>query len=775
MATVLNILGLSVAFAAFMVIMMQVRFEQNYDRCHPTADRVFRITLNETGLFSVILPRGLIESVVASSPHIEAGVVSLTPYPFYYTYMNKGEKQGIHLTTRICQPGIVKVFDFPIIMGDADCLNDPNMAIIPESLARQMFGDQSAIGKVLHAEDELWAKTPNVLTIGAVYRDFPENTQLKNDVYTAIDANFQLNTFNSSSFMGYLLIDNPASAKEIVDNFNATFDFSKLSKLENAEKPQIRLVPLTSIYYLNEGVDALIVSSGNKDVTNILFFIAILIIVVAVINYVNFSTALTPMRIRSINTQKVLGSQDSTLRWSLILEAAVISVVAWLLSLLIVWGLYKSATLPFVSANLYPIDNIPILLSTGGLAVIIGVIAGIYPAHYMVSFPPALVLKGSFGLSVSGRRLRTALIGFQFIISTMLIIGASFIQLQNDYMRDYSLGFDKDQIAVVQLSNELYQKNHEMYTEQLKQFSGIVDVAFSMEKMASQESYNTAISKYKDKEFDNYMMPVSYNFFRVMGIPIEDGRDFSPADALSEKPVYILNRTAREDMNMQTGDLLDNWLPGRIVGFTGDVKVTSLRHEKDYVAFLIGAVDSIFLPKRVSYIRLTKGTDVHAAVEHIRKTIAGLDPSYPFDIEFYDTIFNQIYQKETNLRSLVTLFSLLSITLSLVGVFGLVVFDTQFRRKEIAIRKVHGSTIREILGMLNKQYIYILGICFVIASPIAYYMIEKWLESFAYKTPIYWWIYAMALFVVLATTTATVTFQSWRAANSNPIDSLKTE
>ena len=169
------------------------------------------------------------------------------------------------------------------------------------------------------------------------------------------------------------------------------------------------------------------------------------------------------------------------------------------------------------------------------------------------------------------------------------------------------------------------------------------------------------------------------------------------------------------------------------------------------------------------------GTDVHAAVSHIRKTLKEIDPVFPFEIEFYDTLYNNLYQGEVNLRSIITVFSLIAIMISLVGVFGLVVFETQYRRKEIAVRKVHGSTISEILRRLNQHYVYIVCICFVLASPIAYYVIQKWQQGFAYKAPVYWWIYAIAFMVVFLITIATVTFQSWRAATANPIDSLKRE
>ena len=177
----------------------------------------------------------------------------------------------------------------------------------------------------------------------------------------------------------------------------------------------------------------------------------------------------------------------------------------------------------------------------------------------------------------------------------------------------------------------------------------------------------------------------------------------------------------------------------------------------------------------VSYIRLQAGGDVQAAVEHIRKTVASIDPSFPFNIEFYDTLFNNLYHREENLRSMITMFSLLAIIISLVGVFGLVVFETQYRQKEIGIRKVHGATVGEILVMFNKVYLRIVLICFVIAAPIAWYGVYLWLENFAYRTPIYWWTFLIALFVVMVITFLTVTFQNWRAANENPVNSIKSE
>ena len=636
-------------------------------------------------------------------------------------------------------------------------------------MADKLFGeDISAVGKTLRAEENIWTKSAKLFTIGAVYKDFPENTQLRNVVYTAIDPDYNINNFSSSNWVCYLLLDNPAMADEVADNFNRHFDFKKIYH----EGEQIRLVPLTDIYYMNETQDGGTFRSGNKEVTALLFGIALLIVIVAAINFTNFSTSLTPLRIKSINTQKVLGSSDTLLRRSLLIEAALISFIAWLVSLVIVWGLDWAEALPFIEADLSLVSNLPIVFLCGIVALVIGWLAGIYPAYYITSFPPALVLKGSFGLSPSGRKLRTTLICVQFVVSIVLIIGACFVQIQNSYMRNFSLGFDKDQVAIVELNETMYNKHHDTYVNRLKENPGIEDVAFAMEKVGSKDGYNTNGGNYKGKDFQYFIIIASSNFLRVMGIPVIEGRDFSKADELSDHVSYIFNRTAMEGLDMQVGDAFDSYSSGHLIGFSDDVKFTSLRGGEDNIAFLVGNF-GYSLP--ISYIRLKAGSDIHAVVGHIQETMRELDPSYPFNIEFYDEIFNHLYRKEENLRDLVTVFSLLAIIISLVGVFGLVVFETQYRRKEIGIRKVHGATVGEILLMFNKAYLRIVGICFVIAAPIAWQGVRMWLEGFAYKTPLHWWVFLIALLIVTVITLLTVSFQNWKAANENPVNSIKSE
>jgi putative ABC transport system permease protein len=437
----------------------------------------------------------------------------------------------------------------------------------------------------------------------------------------------------------------------------------------------------------------------------------------------------------------------------------------------------NSGFLSFLEAGVSPADHLPLVGLTGAIALATGLAAGLYPAWYTTSFQPAVALKGNFVFSSSGRTLRVVLIGFQYVISIGLIISAGFIQLQNNYMRGYDQGFEKDRIAIVELNSEIYKKSKDTYVNRLKEYPGIEDVAFAKQKLGAADGYTTYGLKYEDQEFYSYVLEVSSNFMQVMGIPILEGRDFLPSD---EQPgaglTYIFNRPLYKELktlNLEPGDFIGmaSWgnAPGRTAGIAGDVKFTSLRQEADPISFMVNPGQT--LP--VSFIRLKAGSNPFEAVTHIRQTLAGIDPTYPFDIEFYDEIFQQLYQKEEHLNRSITLLSLLAIIISVIGVFGLVLFETQRRRKEIGIRKVHGATLGQILGLFNKVYFRILCICFVLAAPVAWYAVSRWLENFAYRTPLYWWVFVSAFVITGVITLATVTFQSCQAASANPVESIR--
>lgn len=769
MATFLNVAGLAVAFAAFLIIMMQIEYERDFDRCHPTADRVVRLdrVRDSDDKYAPILPRAFADAVFQSSPHIEKSTLIMTTWYPFYLKVGEGEKRrGFQEKFGLSYPDIVDVFDFTILEGDRYCMRQPNVVMIPQSLARRMFDDASAIGQHIVTTHAFGGEVS--MTVGAVYKDFPKNTQLDNYIYMPID-DMGKNDWSTQNFIGYMLLDKPESRQVVEDNFNRTFDFEAH---HSGKGTHIRLVPLTDIYYLPTSlVDY--VKAGDPSTVRLLFLVALLVIMIAGINFTNFSTSLAPVRMKSINTQKVLGSSVGELRMALTGEAVLISLVACLFAFALVYVLNESQWLSFVEADTLLQNHVGLMALLLAVSAGVGLIAGSYPAWYMTSFPPALVLKGSFGLSVNGRRMRTVLIGFQYIISIGLIIGAIFIQLQNRHMREFNLGFDKDQIAIVELSPEISLLHKDVYSTKLKEYSGIEDVAFSSMLVGGQDSYMMMPMRYDGQEYYTYMMPVSWNFLRVMGMEVTEGRDFMESDARNDSiNTFIYNRSARERMQMEAGHEITGDRKGYIAGFTGDVRIVSFRqggNEAD-VAFFIGKD-----PKPVSYIRLRAGTNVEEAVGHIRKVLAEIDPAYPADIRFYDSVFDQLYHREQYIKNIISLFGLLAIVLSVVGVFGLVLFETQYRRKEIGIRKVYGASIGEILAMFNLVYLRVVVVCFVIAAPIAWYGVNKWLENFSSRIPIYWWAFALAFLVIALVTAITVTYQNWQAATENPVESIHIE
>ena len=772
-ATILNILGLSVAFAAFIVIMIQVRSEYSFDKSYPTSERIFRahFPTTENDIFSIILPRPFVESIIISSPHIEAGTI-INPFigEVYITVTQGGEKQGFRESFVTCSPAITHVFGLRMLEGDINCLKSPENVIIPQSMAKKLFGKQTAIGERIHCEEDVWSKNLSDLVVGGVYEDLPDNSQLNNVIYTAMDENHAMNNWEASNYICYLLLDNKNASQNVADNFNKTFDYSKMGW--DDAKSKIDLTPLTDIYFKNEMQDGNIVKSGNKQSTDIIFFIAILVIIIAAINFMNFSTALAPVRIKSINTQKVLGCSTAFLRYMLFIETISIAFISFILSLVYLLILNKTTLLSFINADLTLSNNILLIVLAGIIALLVGFLAGLYPAFYMTSFSPALAIKGSFGMSPTGKKLRTALVGFQFVISIALIIASTFIWMQSDYMQKHSLGFDKDQIAIVELNRGIFENFRTVYENELKEYAGIEDVAFSNQKLGSRDSYSTSGITYNEKSFSTYVINISHNFFNVMGIPILEGREPTPADEQSAKSIFMVNQNIHDKHDVvPTPSISIFGNESSIIAVTGNVKFTSLRKQNDNVTFMT----NIHYPLTVSYIRLKAGTDYPAAINHIRKTIAKIDPTFPLEVEFYDSLFNQLYQKEENFRKMITLFCILAIIISIVGVFGIIIFETEYRRKEIGIHKVMGATVYEVLLMLSKSYIMIITISFMIAVPLAYYGVALWLESFAFKIPMYWWVFLMSGLVVFLITLITVNWQSWRAANTNPVDVLKNE
>lgn len=778
-AVVLNLFGLTIAFAAFLLIVMQVDYEMNYDAMHSKSGRTFRLEANH-GEFEHNAIHCLMfsDAFVNSSAHITDYSYR---YPFYggerYCQIDEVDDQGeakvFKENFQLCLPNISDVFDFHMKEGSVECLSIPGSVLIPESVAKRLFDKQSAIGKRIRMSGSSgWQPvSTTILTIGGVYKDFPGNTTVQNRIYVPMD---QLDLLKSSWQMYaneiYVTLDDPLNKEEVLDHFNKTFDFAK-SQMGSAQEIALRLTPLKEVYYTHDTTFDFN-PKGHRETNYVLLGIAFLILFIAGINFTNLTTSLIPLRLKTINTHRVLGCSIYKLRAISLIESIVICLISYILALFIVNDLSYTPIANWVDADIRLSQYKGLILLTALIAILTGCLAGLYPAIRSSSYAPALVLKGSFGLSPKGKKLRVALIGFQYTVSIALIIVTLFMGLQNHFMTSSEqLGFNKDQVAIVNLTPEIYAKHKPQYIQKLKDYPGIEDVAFSVYELSKEDDMiDLEYARHEDKDVFFKVFYASENFLSVMDIQVEEGRDFTREDLNKAQSDYIINPAAERDFHLHPGDRFND---RTVLGVSKDFRFNSCRIASSPFVFALN--NDIPNPKLVSYIRFNSKTNLQEAVAHVRETLKEIDPTFPFEISFYNTILNNLYQKEQTLGKLISLFGIMAILISIVGVFGLVLFETQYRRKEIGIRKINGATTGQILLMFNKTYIRIVSVCFIISIPIAWMGTQQWLENFAYKTPLHLWVFIVAFLIILSVTIGTVTFRNWQAANENPVNSVKSE
>ena len=778
-AVVLNLFGLTIAFAAFLLIVMQVDYEMNYDAMHSKSGRTFRLEANH-GEFEHNAIHCLMfsDAFVNSSAHITDYSYR---YPFYggerYCQIDEVDDQGeakvFKENFQLCLPNISDVFDFHMKEGSVECLSIPGSVLSPESVAKRLFDKQSAIGKRIRMSGSSgWQPvSTTILTIGGVYKDFPGNTTVQNRIYVPMD---QLDLLKSSWQMYaneiYVTLDDPLNKEEVLDHFNKTFDFAK-SQMGSAQEIALRLTPLKDVYYTHDTTFDFN-PKGHRETNYVLLGIAFLILFIAGINFTNLTTSLIPLRLKTINTHRVLGCSIYKLRAISLIESIVICLISYILALFIVNDLSYTPIANWVDADIRLSQYKGLILLTALIAILTGCLAGLYPAIRSTSYAPALVLKGSFGLSPKGKKVRVALIGFQYTVSIALIIVTLFMGLQNHFMTSSEqLGFNKDQVAIVNLTPEIYAKHKPQYIQKLKDYPGIEDVAFSVYELSKEDDMiDLEYARHEDKDVFFKVFYASENFLSVMDIQVEEGRDFTREDLNKAQSDYIINPAAERDFHLHPGDRFND---RTVLGVSKDFRFNSCRIASSPFVFALN--NDIPNPKLVSYIRFNSKTNLQEAVAHVRETLKEIDPTFPFEISFYNTILNNLYQKEQTLGKLISLFGIMAILISIVGVFGLVLFETQYRRKEIGIRKINGATTGQILLMFNKTYIQIVSVCFIISIPIAWMGTQQWLENFAYKTPLHLWVFIVAFLIILSVTIGTVTFRNWQAANENPVNSVKSE
>ena len=664
-----------------------------------------------------------------------------------------------------------EIIGMKVLEGDArQGLTEPDMLVIPQRIARKWFGDGPAVGQQIRGEQE------KTYTVAAVYQDMPENSVFKNDCYTRFVEKVDWGNWNGLIFFLASTPDRNALQQQVnrvkLDALDQIFGhLHKKEQMEKEGKSYIRMSPLTGIFYDNTVVYD-IGDKGDRRSAVILLAVGIVIILIAGINFVNFSMSLAPTRMKGINTQKVLGATVASLRLKLLSEAVIYTCVAFLFSVILLQLFSMSGMAGLFAMPLAPSGHGVILLGIGGLALVLGVVAGLYPSFYVTSFEPALVLKGSFVMTPKGIRLRNGLMAFQFIISIGLITCTLIMGAQYRFMQHYSLGYRTDNIGYVQLDDNLM-KNREALISEMTAIPGVKEYTFAEYVPGGDFAANFATEIDGEAvHLDRWY--VYKNFIDFFGIVLTRGENFSRT-ALNESQV-ILNETGIKrhpvlehywGRNLPTPSLQN----GRLIGVANDIHYLSLRKEIGSLAIICGTEETEY-----SYMFLKlAGGDLPATLQNIRQACERIAPEGIFTFKFLDDSLQEDYEAEKRLMQVISLMGGIAIVLALVGVYGLIIFNAQYKRKEIGIRKVNGATEGQIVLLLNRSFFRLLAVSFVVACPLVWYAMSRWLEGFSYKTPMHWWIFLLAGLITLVIALVTVSWQSWKAATENPVKALKAE
>lgn len=749
-----NIAGFTVAFTAFFVIAIQVHYDFSYNKNFEKSDEIYQFIryhhANGSSYWTInqVLPEEIKEKI----PEVKAYCLLQQTSRTEVTAEVDGEKRT-HTTwyTQATQ-GFFDVFTPEIITGSIKNIFDvQGKALISEETAKQIFGDRDPLGQTLQSGELIF-------TVAAVYKDFPENCTLGNGIFSYMFPNDPANW----NYHGYFLIE-PGSVDRVMEKLNSADIWGEEMFRKFSENPEKR------IEYQLPALKEIYLYGYNKRIntTLSLLVIGIILLLIAFINYTNFAISMAPARIRNVNIHKIFGIDPARLRLAIAAEAVLFTLFSLALSLVCLHYFKGSGLASNFVADLSIENNWQLITLISVVILCLSSIIGIYPAIYTTSFNEAFAMKGSFSLSPKGVILRNSLILFQFTASIALICISGMIKMQNDYMQNYSWGFQKENIAYLHMSDP--KVDLELLGEELKQNGSVMDYTLSwnlLGRLGMSWSRN-----FEGKYIDYFTIwPVTPNFLGFFGVQIVTGDNF-PEERDREK--IIFNQEFMK-VNGFTEDIIgkefEGFSPSDIVGVVENINFESLHEPIKPMAFVVFPSKMYY---NYLYLKLS-GNNLQENIAQIGQTWKKFTDK-PFDLRFLDDSMNNLYRNEINTGNLISAFGLISVLIAMMGVYGLVLFNTRYKTKEIAIRKINGATEEEILRLLNRNMFRMLLVSFVVAVPIALLIINNWMDRFAYKAPVPWWLFAGSGFLVLLISAATVSWQSYRAATANPVNSLKTE
>jgi putative ABC transport system permease protein len=783
----INVIGLCIAFTCALLLLLSVSYEFSYDKFHANAKNIYRVYFKtnrpKEAELSAAMPAPLMPTLKAAYPDIKYAVRDAGGGAFI-RYKDKKISQGLMYT----DADFFKMFSFPIIKGNAagplDNLND---VVLRKGTAKAIFGDEDPIGKIIEMQmDNGWQP----FTVSAVADDFPDNSSFKYDVLTRFEnLSFykQVNTVWDSRFHDvYVQLNNNVSKKSFeakLPPFIHQHFAEEVSHLQRdgahpdkgGEYIRLALQPLTDIHTNTEigGGDSI-----NKSFLYLLGSIAFLIITIACINFINLSIGKSFTRSKEIGLRKTMGALKNQVAVQFWAEALLVCFMAFIISCIATYFLVPQYKLLFdlnIRREMLQSPTVWLFILLG--FIFITLIAGGYPAWQMARFNVVEVLKGKMSVSRSNK-LRNGLITFQFII-TVLLISCTIISWQQiHFLRTRPLGYNTSQVISVPVTGDInstqalqLMRNKLSSSPLVESISGIYD---NLGRGTDGSSRTSVMGfDYKNREIKSTWMGVSYDFVKTLDLKLVDGRDFSTAFATDSSAVLINEEMAKEIGEKQIVGLklpVDSAKPLTVIGVLKNFNFKSLRQKIDPLTLVIDKNFSI------NYILVkVKPTNLQASMALLRNTWKTISPGGDFKGSFLDENVNRQYKREEKLMQVFTVGSVIAIALSCMGLLAMVILIISQRTKEIGIRKVLGASVSTIVALVAKDFLLLVLIATIIASPIAWYAMNKWLESFAYRITIGWYIFLAAGFLSVMIALVTISIQAIKAAMANPVKSLRRE
>jgi putative ABC transport system permease protein len=783
--TFINVFGLAIGFAVCMIIVLWVNRELSYDRFHENVTRIYRIEreLFRDNEFSrwPITSGAYKQSLVDDYPDIENAVRFWRREIPIKDYKNYVHRQSMFAVDN----SIFTVFSFDLEEGsEHTALAEPMSVVLTRDCAITYFGKDDVIGKMLTFE---WKREQVDFKVTGILKDIPQNSHIQFDMLISFSSypEEQFTDWRSNYLYTYILADKRSVKNELEEQLK-TFVNIRLKPVYGDllsqglgihEVLKMHLVPLTNIH-LDPSPNWEIDSGGSIESVYMFSSITILILLIACLNFMNLSTARAKKRAKEVSLRKTVGAYKIQLIIQFIQESVFLAIVALILALVLVWLFIPVYNTIFSEElSLFPLLNFTNLSILIGVILIIGIFAGLYPAFYLTKFEPIAIQKGESFSGNSKPVFRRNMVITQFIISIMLIIGTLTIYEQMRYMQTRTLGFEKENVVLLPARSQQVRQAYNSFRNNLLQNSQIQSLAVSSD-LPGEPFYSNTNFGSSERPNDPVlliMLATDYDFVQTYKLDMVAGRSFSKEFLSDSAGTIMLNEVAVRRFGWKPEEAIGKELSfsgnskGKIVGVMNDFNFRSLHSKIEPMALLLYPIyfDAIS-------VRILPG-NLHATIDFIQQEWEATFPGEIFEFSFLDDRMTQLYENEMKTQNIFIIFSCFSIFVACLGLFGLSVFTATERTKEIGIRKVLGAPIGRILLLLSREFIIWVILANIIAWPLAYLIMNKWLEDFAYRVEMGWWICVLSGVAALTIALITISFHSIKAATANPVESLKYE